>query len=287
MAFPCNQCSSTFREKKNLQQHMRKQHGLQKHKCNYCDFRSNDQSNLKRHEKTNHYYELFQCKQCEYTTPRKDKLNQHIRSKHIDKNLKCKQCNFVTDRNEYLKKHVSAIHSLKKCKECDFETYLQKELKNHMNMQHEPDNFVEKSAFNRAIYHKTWKVRGMQEPLSTLNLYKAKIRYSINHYLETKGPTKWYLGMEIIMHKRDKEGNIVQEADPGFTSNTNTSLHMWNFDELYNECSEKIMNDFVQFNANGSGWILSRVRLISVHMHAIPGINVDDSELPEDSDDEL
>ena len=46
--------------------------------------------------------------------------------------------------------------------------------KNHINTQHEPDNFVEKSAFNRAIYHKTWKVRGMQEPLSTLNLYKAK-----------------------------------------------------------------------------------------------------------------
>ena len=57
-----------------------------------------------------------------------------------------------------------------------------------------------------------------------------------------------------------------------------TTLNMWNFDELYNECSEKIMKNFVEFNANGSGWILSRVRLISVHMHLIPGINLNDIE---------
>ena len=34
----------------------------------------------------------------------------------------------------------------------------------------------------------------------------------------------------------------------------------------------------MEFNANGSGWILSRVRLISVHMHLIPGINLNDIE---------
>ena len=80
------------------------------------------------------------------------------------------------------------------------------------------------------------------------------------------------------MHKMDKEGRRTDEIDPGFTSNMKTTLHMWNFDELYNECSEKIMKDFVEFNANGSGWILSRVRLISVHMHLIPGINLNDIE---------
>ena len=60
---------------------------------------------------------------------------------------------------------------------------------------------------------------------------------------------------------------------------------MWTFDELYNECSEKIMKDFVEFNANGSGWILSKVRLIFVHMHLIPGINMDGNSLLEDSNE--
>ena len=61
---------------------------------------------------------------------------------------------------------------------------------------------------------------------------KAKISNVINNYLRTKGPSKWYLGMEIIMHKMDKEGRITDEIDPGFTSNVKTTLHMWNLDEL-------------------------------------------------------
>ena len=181
-----------------------------------------------------------------------------------------------------MKRHVSSIHTQKYCEECDFTTFSQQDLKKHKNAQHEPDHFEEKSAFDRVLYQKTWKVRGFKDPLYTLNVYKAKIRNTVNNYLQTKGPTKWYIGMEIIMHKMDKEGKIIGEIDPGFTSNMKTTLHMWNFDELYNECSEKIMKNFVEFNANGSGWILSRVRLISVHMHLIPGINVDDVEVDDD-----
>ena len=59
MAFPCNECNSIFKQKKNLQQHMKKQHGLKKYKCNYCNFRSDNQSNLKKHEKTKHENEVL------------------------------------------------------------------------------------------------------------------------------------------------------------------------------------------------------------------------------------
>ena len=46
MAFPCNECNSIFKQKKNLQQHMKKQHGLKKFKCDYCNFRSENISNV-------------------------------------------------------------------------------------------------------------------------------------------------------------------------------------------------------------------------------------------------
>ena len=52
--FPCNECNSIFKQKKNLQQHMKKQHGVKKYKCNYCNFRSDSLSNINRHEKTKH-----------------------------------------------------------------------------------------------------------------------------------------------------------------------------------------------------------------------------------------
>ena len=77
MAFPCNKCSSIFKQKKNLQQHMKKQHGVKKYKCNYCDFHSDNQSNLKKHEKAMHENEVFKCEQCEYITARKEETQDY------------------------------------------------------------------------------------------------------------------------------------------------------------------------------------------------------------------
>ena len=39
-----------------------------------------------------------------------------------------------------------------------------------------------------------------------------------------------------------------------------------NFDSEYSTNQEKIVNDFVAFNANGSGWTLQRVNSVSLHM---------------------
>ena len=70
----------------------------------------------------------------------------------------------------------------------------------------------------------------------------------------------------MILYKLDSDGNVISKAVPGFSSNTNISLTMNDFEEIYTECISKIMNDFVEFNANGSGWILDRVTLTSIHM---------------------
>ena len=37
MTFPCDECESIFKEKRNLMQHMKTRHGLKKFKCNFCD----------------------------------------------------------------------------------------------------------------------------------------------------------------------------------------------------------------------------------------------------------
>ena len=69
------------------------------------------------------------------------------------------------------------------------------------------------------------------------------------------------------LYKLDSDGNVISKAFPGFSSNTNISLTMNDFDGLYTECTNKIMNDFAEFNANGSGWILDRVAFTSIHMY--------------------
>ena len=157
-------------------------------------------------------------------------------------------------------------------------------MKNHKDTQHEPDDFEEKSAFNQLLYQKTWKGRGFKDPLSTLGLYKAKISNTLKHYLKTKGAMKWYMGMQVVLHKMNSEGVILQEARPGFTSNPRNSLSMIDFEELNAESSNKIMNDFVRYNANGSGWILSIVQLISVHIYCYSPFSTNDNI--DDTDDD-
>ena len=188
-----------------------------------------------KHEKSKHGNEVFKCEQCNYTNARKDKLQRHIRSKHIEKDIKCEQCDFVTDRKEALKIHIQAKHTLKKCDECEYSTYSLKDLKNHKDNQHEPDNFQEKSAFNKLMYQKTWKVRGVHDPLSSLQAYKSKIRNEIRDYIAEKEAVKWYIGMKVSMHKYDKDGNMYEEAHPRFPSNPNISSTLMNFDVVYNE----------------------------------------------------
>ena len=127
------------------------------------------------------------------------------------------------------------------------------------------------------MYQKTWKSRGVHDPLSSLQAYKSKIRNEIRDYIGEKEAVKWYIGMKVSMHKYDKDGNIYEEAHPGFTSNPNISSTLMNFDLVYNEHHDKIVNDFVAFNANGSGWILNRVSSVSLHMmqYSTGGIDED------------
>ena len=89
----------------------------------------------------------------------------------------------------------------------------------------------------------------------------------MNDYIKEKGAVKWHIGIKVILYKLDSDGNVISKAVPGFSSNTTISLTMNDFEELYTECISKIMNDFVEFNANGSGWILEIVAFTSINMY--------------------
>ena len=268
MVHQCNVCDSSFREKKNLQQHMRKRHGLKRYKCGYCNDRFDNRTSLGRHEKQKHKNELFHCEQCEYSSPRKDRLRQHIRSKHMETNIKCDQCDFVTDTNPALKKHVNSMHMDKVCNECDFKTKSKREMKRHKDTQHQPDDYYEQSAFNKLLYKKTWRVRGIIDPMMALTIYHPKIKNTIQHYLSEKGPMKWYIGMEVIMVKMDytDDGRHVGQIDPGFTSRPRITTMMFDFDEGYSIARQKIDKNIEEFLRNGSGYIVDRVDLVSVHI---------------------
>ena len=148
---------------------MRKQHGLNKYKCDHYNFHSDDQSYVRTHDKSLPENEWFKCKNYEYTTNVKSNLHRHIRSKHIEKNVKWEQCDFVTDRNDILKIYVQTRHILKKWNECEYTILsLQQLKKNICIININLTIFKKKSALNKLFYQKTWKLRGVRNPLSFL-----------------------------------------------------------------------------------------------------------------------
>ena len=170
--------------------------------------------------------------------------------------------------------------------ETNTKTISLREMKTHKKTKHDPDDYEEESAFDKLFYNKTWKVRGIKDPISTLQIYKAKIQNTINHYLETKGAMKWYLGMQVKMYKPSINVEEAQEASPGFTSNPKITGGMWNFEYLYKEAFDKIINDFTEFNAYASKWILERVELISVNIAGYQPIHLSYVEKQEQEDED-
>ena len=246
---------------------MKNRHGLKKFKCNFCDYRSNDRKTLKRHENNKHNDELFKCLQCDYRSARKDMLKRHIHAIHMEKNIRCDQCEYVTDSNNKLKRHVHVKHEVKTCNECEFSTTSLHKLKNHKKTQHPPDDFYEEQAFKKALYNKIWRVRGVQDLMEGLKVYKPKIQNTLRDYMKEKDRgAKWSLGVLVEMVKTNWKGDIIESIYPGFRTNPFLQLAMFNFDQYYGDAVNKIQDKLIAFNEKGSGWVLKNVHNISINI---------------------
>ena len=151
-------------------------------------------------------------------------------------------------------------------------------LENHKDSQHEPHDFEETSAFDKFIYVKTWKVWGYKSPLITLQAYKAKIRNSVQDYLQTVWCPQWSIRMKATMYKEDEDGNVSNTIEESFRSCGHISLSMGHFDDYYEDFIQTILVDYNQFSANESEWKLYRVDDISIYMNHISGCDISDSE---------
>ena len=105
--YKCEDCNSTFLEKKNYNKHMRNVHSEKKLVCQHCQFKTNDNSSLKRHIITHETKEeppakKIKCDQCFKTFSDKFNLNKHIKNVHglLQQGIKQQQC--ATENKDYL-----------------------------------------------------------------------------------------------------------------------------------------------------------------------------------------
>ena len=200
---------------------------------------------------------MYSCSQCSSKFKQSFKLTRHIKSVHTQDEFQCDQCASSFGRRDDLEKHKRRKHTVKKCDECDFTTYKNGELANHKLRMHPPDDYIEKTAFNRKLVNIKFKINDETSPLEVFDIYRGKVKKILKRELEEKNMVKSYITMKIIISKFDQEGENI-ETDAGFNGGTRRLLNEEDIDEFY-ESRNDILEDMQTFNENGCGWTFEKV----------------------------
>ena len=199
----------------------------------------------------------YNCLQCSSKFKQKFNLTKHIKSVHTQDEFQCDQCTSSFGRKDVLEKHKRRKHTIMKCEECEFTTYKNIELVNHVLRAHPPDDYTEKSAFNRKLVNIKFKIKEATSPMETLENYRGKVKKILKQELQDKKMLKSYITMKIRMFKPDPDN--YEETDAGFNGGTRRLRGEHDIDEFYDQSVEGILEDFAEFNENGSNWVFERV----------------------------
>lgn len=108
----CNQCEKSYKNRYNLQRHIKHTHEGLKYKCELCQKMFSEPANLKRHIMCVHDKQKpYQCSVCNKAFGQKGDMEIHTDTVHG--NLKPHACSFCSLSfyiKKYLKKHMKKVH---------------------------------------------------------------------------------------------------------------------------------------------------------------------------------
>ena len=119
--FKCGTCGSAYKQKNELNRHMKSHSEERPYLCTECPWQFREQSMLRRHMLTHSSETFFQCPHCDKQFKHKLNLTSHLVTHSDDKPHQCPQCGKAFKRKMGLKKHI-LTHSGKKpykCNLCD------------------------------------------------------------------------------------------------------------------------------------------------------------------------
>ena len=140
--FQCTICSKAFSAKGALTVHQRSHTGEQPFQCTVCNKTFTQRAHLKIHEVIHRDERPFQCSQCDSAFKQIANLTTHVRSVHQkEKRFRCDHCSKGFFHKGGLIKH-SRVHTGErpfKCPQCDSSFKLKQGLSNHIRRVHKKE----------------------------------------------------------------------------------------------------------------------------------------------------
>ena len=97
-------------------------------------------------------------------------------------------------------------------------------------------------------------------------MIKKRIFNSIKYQIKKNNATyKFYVVLHVNLIKYNSEGELFK-ASPHFYSSTKTCLELNEFEELYGQGNDKLNKLFVDFQANGSFWIIESIEKLQLEL---------------------
>ena len=141
-ATTCKLCDKTF-TKKYLKAHIVSMHEKIRLKCDQCDYETSQRKYLNRHKSRRHG--VLKCDQCDKTF-KKTSLKVHIASVHEKIRFECDQCDYKAPVRQAITLHKMSMHEGKflKCDQCDKQFQIRngkRRLATHKRFNHENKRF--------------------------------------------------------------------------------------------------------------------------------------------------
>jgi hypothetical protein len=112
--YSCDFCPYNTTTFYRLQQHVQKDHNIERHVCPQvkCSFEAADEASLKEHVMNIHEGSRFPCHLCSFLATRKATLKTHIESIHEGVKYPCEQCGYAATQMSALRRHIRSQHGV-------------------------------------------------------------------------------------------------------------------------------------------------------------------------------